>query len=157
MTFSPNHVANTILKKAFDEGVEVSPMKLQKILYFVASEYAKEKNKPLLAEPFQPWRYGPVVRSVYDEFRPYGGKPIKTYAKDSTGKAYVVATKKNGALSRAIDRVWEATKDESAVQLSRITHLRGSGWFPAYQRRDQFMNDEEIQSDVTYRGPLGLS
>ncbi|MFC3295544.1 DUF4065 domain-containing protein [Clavibacter michiganensis subsp. insidiosus] len=63
-------------------------MKLQKLLYFAASEYAKRTGSDsLLSEPFMMWKYGPVVRSVYDEFRSYGAGRIRTYAKDARGKA----------------------------------------------------------------------
>lgn len=36
MAYSPTRVANNILERAFKEGIEVTPMKLQKILYFLA-------------------------------------------------------------------------------------------------------------------------
>ena len=39
--YSSTDVANNVLSRAFAEKISVSPMKLQKILYFVASEYQK--------------------------------------------------------------------------------------------------------------------
>ncbi|WP_083404636.1 MULTISPECIES: Panacea domain-containing protein [unclassified Curtobacterium] len=158
MGFSSSNVSNNILKRAFDEDVTVTPMKLQKILYFVASEYAKETGKPLFDEPFRAWQYGPVLRSVYDEFRTYGGSPIRKFAKDAEGKAYRVSEKSNPALKNAIDRVWEKTATRSAVDLSRITHNKGSAWSKTYTSRlSDYIEDDLIRDDTTYERDLRLS
>jgi len=156
MAFDATRVCNNILKRAFDEDVPVSPMKLQKILYFVASEYAKRTGKPLLIEPFQQWQYGPVVASVYTEFKPFGGRPIRRYAKDSEGKAYMVAEDKNAELREALECVWPAVKSRGAVPLSRITHLPESAWRKAYDAGNAYIDDEDIREDSTYRARLGL-
>jgi uncharacterized phage-associated protein len=155
MTFSPVNVSNNILRRAFDESVSVSPMKLQKLLYFVASEYGKRADAPLLAETFQPWKYGPVVRSVYDEFRSFGGGPIRAYGKDAQGKAYMADERQDSHLARALDDVWRAAKSRSAVELSRITHLPGSAWDRAY-REHRWIDAADIAADKTYEPMLGL-
>lgn len=156
MTFDAGQVSNNILMRAFKDDFAVSPMKLQKILYFVASEYAKETGKPLLSEPFQPWQYGPVVRSVYSEFKPFGASPIRRYAKDSQGKAYVVDEDQNVKLRKVLDRVWAAVKSRSAVDLSRITHLEGSAWRKAFNAGDQYIRDSDVAGDASYQSRLGL-
>ncbi|PQP39351.1 Panacea domain-containing protein [Mycolicibacterium austroafricanum] len=156
MTFDAGQVCNNVLMRAFRDDFSVSPMKLQKILYFVASEYAKDTGEPLLSEPFQPWQYGPVVQSVYSEFKPFGGGPIRRYAKDSQGKAYIVAEDQNVKLRKVLDRVWPAVKSRSAVDLSRITHLPGSAWRKAFDNSDRYIRDADIESDTSYRSRLGL-
>lgn len=61
--------ANTVLKKSFEELIQVSPMKLQKLLYFIYADYLKKTKEPLLSEKFQVWQYGPVLSSAYYEFK----------------------------------------------------------------------------------------
>jgi uncharacterized phage-associated protein len=157
MTFSPVNISNNVLKRAFDEDVAVSPMKLQKLLYFVASDYAKATGKPLFSEQFQAWDYGPVVRSVYDEFRSFGGSPIRAYAKDAAGKSKMVNESKNESLETSIDRIWEHAKNKSAVSLSRITHLPGSAWYNTFQKsRSGPIPDDALRADKTYLEPLSL-
>jgi uncharacterized phage-associated protein len=158
MTFSPVTVSNNILKRAFNEDVSVSPMKLQKLLYFIASDYAKATKKPLLSEPFQAWDYGPVVRSVYDEFRSFGGGPIRKFAKDAQGKARIIKESSYPEFEETLDRVWSHTKDLSAVRLSRITHLRDSAWFKTFKRepRSGLIDETDLKEDETYLEPLGL-
>lgn len=157
MTFSPVNVSNNILKRAFDDEVNVSPMKLQKLLYFIASDYAKATGKPLLSEQFQAWDYGPVVRSVYDEFRSFGGAPIRAYAKDATGKSKMIKESKDEALRESIDRIWDHAKGKTAVSLSRITHSKGSAWFNTFQEnRSGLIPQDALAKDETYLEPLNL-
>ena len=153
--YSAVNVSNNILKRAFDEDISVSPMKLQKILYFVASEYAKRAGYPLLDDYFQPWPYGPVVRSVYDEFRSFGGDPIRKFGKDARGQAYMADEARDHVLADSLDDVWHAVKHRSAVDLSRVTHAPGSAWSRFYQQ--QMISPEAVRDDETYRPQLGIS
>lgn len=73
---TPTTVANSILRRAFSTGENVTPMKLQKLLFFVTCLYQRYTGRRLLTESFQPWQYGPVCRSVYDEFKGFGGNRL---------------------------------------------------------------------------------
>jgi uncharacterized phage-associated protein len=154
MAYSPVEISNNLLKRAFDEDVEVSPMKLQKLLYFTASEYAKRTQRPLLDGYFQKWAYGPVVRSVYDEFRSFGGRPIRSYGKDAQGKAYLVSEASDKDLKASVNDVWRAAKEMSAVRLSRITHLPDSAW--AKTSDNAPISEEDIRNDLSYCSALDL-
>lgn len=50
----------------------LTPLKLQKILYYVATSFLKSYNEQLFPEEFQKWQYGPVVKDVYHEFKTIG-------------------------------------------------------------------------------------
>lgn len=58
------NIANAILYKGFSEGVDLTPMKLQRLLYLTYKEFYKRTNTLLFDEKFEVWKYGPVVRSV---------------------------------------------------------------------------------------------
>ena len=77
-------VANTILKRAFEENVDVSPMKLQKLMYFVYKKYIQDTGAALFDEFFEVWQNGPVLPTVYHEFKQYKKTPIKRYKTDSS-------------------------------------------------------------------------
>lgn len=157
MSFDPSMISNNILRRAFDEGVPVTPMKLQKILYFAASQYAKRSGgQVLLAEQFQPWKFGPVLQSVYGEFKTYGGQQIRRYAKDAEGRAFVIDEDSNPDLATTLDEVWAATRGLSAFNLSQITHKRDSAWWDAWQQDERYIDDEDLKHDSTYFAFLGL-
>lgn len=154
MGYGPVNISNNILRRAFEEGVEVSPMKLQKLLFFVASEYAKRSGRPLLDGSFQAWQYGPVVRSVYDEFKSYRAGPIRSYGKDAQNKAYLVNENTDPALQQSLNAVWAAAKNVPAVTLSRITHADDSAWSRNVERG--WIPNEALVEDHTYQALLGL-
>ncbi|WP_301432310.1 Panacea domain-containing protein [Corynebacterium tuberculostearicum] len=149
-------IANNILTRAFAEKSYLTPMKLQKILYFVASEYQKATSRTLLEEPFSTWAYGPVVYSVYDEFRGFSKENIKRYARDALGNVFVIDESQDIELKVALDRVWHKTKDIGAVRLSEITHSKDSAWDKAFQKDHAVLDPVDISADNTYRVPLGL-
>ena len=50
----------------------LTPLKLQKILYYVTTAYLKKHDELLFPESFRKWQYGPVVKEVYFEFKSVG-------------------------------------------------------------------------------------
>lgn len=150
MTISPTIVCNNILRRAFLEKESVSPMKLQKLLYFIACEYQKRKGVPLFSEVFEVWKYGPVLRSVYDEFKSFGKNSITAYAQDAEGISYIVDEATAPILRNAIDRIWDTFKSWDAIPLSNITHRDGSAWSIAYDNHQTVISNEQMGEDVTY-------
>lgn len=157
MAYSPTLIANNVLARAFAERRYITPMKLQKILYFVASEYQKLTGQVLLEESFAMWAYGPVLYSVFNEFRTYSKDPIKRYARDAQGNAYSIDEASDLNLRRALDVVWKVTRSRGAIELSEITHREDSAWDKAYQSDSPFLDPEDIALDFTYYQPLGLA
>lgn len=69
-------IANYIIwyvNNNFANEYPLTPLKLQKILYYVhASFLVKNEGNPLFKEKVEKWQYGPVVREVYFEFKAHG-------------------------------------------------------------------------------------
>jgi uncharacterized phage-associated protein len=57
------------LEDGQDEPFYFSPLRLQKMLYFCQGWSLALFDKPLFDERFEAWPNGPVVRSVYEQFR----------------------------------------------------------------------------------------
>lgn len=157
VAYVPTLIANNVLNRAFAENLRISPMKLQKILYFAAAEYQKETGQPLFSERFETWQYGPVLRSVYSEFRSFSRDYITCFAKDAETQSRMINEGADPALQRALDNVWVATRGRSAVDLSRITHTENSAWDKSFQAGLPFLSSDNITADETYRRELGLT
>lgn len=153
---TPTTVANSILRRAFGTGEYVTPMKLQKLLFFVTCLYQRYTGRRLLTESFQPWQYGPVCRSVYDEFKGFGGKPITRYAQDALGKVTAVDESSSPSLRKALNLVWENMGDLSAVKLSRVTHRNNSAWAQAVTEHKTFISNRAMANDHTFDNLLGM-
>lgn len=73
--YSAMDVANYIVwyVNNFLQGQNLTPLKLQKLLYYVqANCLIHTHGRPLFLESIQKWQYGPVVPSVYFEFKDSG-------------------------------------------------------------------------------------
>lgn len=138
---------NTILYKAFKEKIPVTPMKLQKLLYFSHREYLKKTGQPLFNERFEPWPYGPVLPSVYEEFRSFHSSPITMFAKNANGSASVLSEQGAPEAYQAISAVWERYKLWSGIALSNLTHMEGSAWRKAKEERLPFLKEDDIKAD----------
>jgi uncharacterized phage-associated protein len=73
----------------------MTPLKIQKLVYFLHGWHLAVRADPAIGESFEAWPYGPVLSSLYQQFKGFGRSPITTYALDyeqSEGayKAYVV-------------------------------------------------------------------
>lgn len=147
---NPTYVANSILYRSFHDHIPVSPMKLQKLLFFTACIYERKSGRRLLSENFQTWKYGPVSPNVYDEFRGFGGQTIDRYAQDALSRAYMADEKDDPVLAESLQLIWKNMAGMNAVQLSRVTHRINSAWYKAYQRGDVFISDEDMASDRTF-------
>ena len=82
MSYPAKAVANYFIDIARCEGEQLSPMKIQKLVYFAHGWYLALYDEPLLDEKIEAWRYGPVVPSLYHEFKRYGSGTIERYAID---------------------------------------------------------------------------
>jgi uncharacterized phage-associated protein len=61
----------------FKRMEEVTPLALQKILYFIQGIYMVFYKEPLFKEDCMAWVHGPVYEAVYDLFRDFKYNPIE--------------------------------------------------------------------------------
>lgn len=142
-------LCNNILERAHKEKIEVSPMKLQKLLYYICVKYVKEVGELPIMERFEVWKYGPVVSSVYYVFKPFGASPIKGYYRNVKGDIRIVDEENNSTIKYCIDFVWDKFKRTGAIDLAKRTHERGSGWYSAFQKKNDTISIEEMKNDDT--------
>lgn len=60
----------------FEKLEEVTPLMLQKLLYFIQGIYSALYGKPIFVEDCRAWLHGPVYPEVYDLFRDFKYNPI---------------------------------------------------------------------------------
>lgn len=134
------------LKAAF-----VTQMKLQKLVFFAHGLHLAKHDAPLIKERFQAWKFGPVVPSIYRDYKFYGSSPIAdtdylfSFGNSDTRELWL---KEMDEWAReSIDITWEGLKDISAAQLSNWTHKEGSPWSQNYVKgiNDIVIPDEQIK------------
>ena len=60
----------------FNKAEEVTPLALQKMLYYVQGLYMVLNGSVLFEEECEAWAHGPVFRAVYDVFKNFKYNPI---------------------------------------------------------------------------------
>ena len=143
MTYPATSIANYFIKKASDDGEDITLMKLSKLVYIANGWSLAIYNSPLVSEPVQAWKFGPVIESLYHQFKKYGNRPIDMLA---------IAEKipdKDTETKLLLDKVWELNKNHTAYQLSNWTHIKGSPWDQVWVKtdgaRDQVISNELIR------------
>lgn len=107
-------VADFFLSKADDDaGDLISNLKLQKLLYYAQGFYLALNDKPLFEEEIYAWTHGPVVPSIYDEFKEHGQAGIPKPAESPTFDEETVGL---------LDEVYTVFGQFSAWKLRNMTH-----------------------------------
>nr|DAM47976.1 MAG TPA: hypothetical protein [Caudoviricetes sp.] len=141
-------VANTFILLGFEENIKISPMKLQKLTYFLYKEYLQSTGLPLFSEPFEKWQYGPVLPSLYYEFNSFGANPITRFARNAKGQAEIIDLEFSNNLSNAVKKVWKIYKNYSAIELSALTHQKDTAWDKTENIK---LSDEDIKNERELR------
>lgn len=140
MAYSAIAVANAFIEKAKEKGIkDITPMKLQKLVFYAHAWSLVVSDKPLVNDKVFAWPYGPVIESIYHEFKGFGStnitKPGTEIDLDESPDAlikvkYVTpSVPKSDQLTQSlIDYVIDAYGDQSAIALSNLTHRPGSAW-----------------------------
>lgn len=135
MAYSPKAISNALLERAWAHKQPMTQMKLHKLLYYSHGWYLGLKNEPLIDETVEAWQYGPVVRSLYYEFRDCGARPITRKATDidyAHGDLKLIEPEigpsDDPSMQNFLDRIWSVYGKLTASQLSQMTHEVGSPW-----------------------------
>ena len=65
-----------VIAYVFEKLEEVTPLMLQKLLYFIQGVYSALYGKPIFKEDCRAWVHGPVYPEVYELFRDFKYNPI---------------------------------------------------------------------------------
>jgi uncharacterized phage-associated protein len=132
MAYDARVIANFFLDYGTERDQPVTIMPLLKILFFAHAWHLGKTGLPLVGQPFEAWKYGPVSRVVYDQFRSSGENPIR-------GRATVL----NVLSARYETAKWDTLDEETrnllrnvfdyysrfhAFRLSDLTHEKGGPW-----------------------------
>lgn len=74
--YSALFVSKYLIVAARERGIQVSNLKLQKLLYFLQGLFFSLTNEFLFDDDFVAWNYGPAIPRVYCEYRYNSSEPI---------------------------------------------------------------------------------
>ena len=138
MDYLPQHIANYFLERASNECVPVTPLKLVKLVYIAYGWNIAITGDKLFDEPIEAWRHGPVVPSLYHEFKHFNKEPITCLATNLDMDTFEITTPRimmnDDATNLVLSKVWVAYKRFDAWALRNKTHEKGSPWDKVYKK-----------------------
>jgi uncharacterized phage-associated protein len=126
MPLSPSTVANYFLDAGNRESVPLTPLKLQKLVYFAHGWYMGFTGEPLVHESIQAWEFGPVIPSLYHEFKEFKNNPITRYT--CSFRPEDLTSSEMMAAKSLLDRIWSIYSRYTASQLSALSHEPNGPW-----------------------------
>ena len=131
MSYFAVSVANSIIKLAKTRNItDLTPMKLQRLMYFAQFWYVKKFNKFLINDWFSRWESGPVIPSIYHQLKYRSSNPVNNYIwlLSANNEAIVYMMDNNPNAWDFLNEVLDAYGHLDGVSLSARTQQGDSAW-----------------------------
>jgi uncharacterized phage-associated protein len=102
------------LAGAEEEPELLTPMRLQKLLYYTQGWSLALRDCPIFPDRIEAWAHGPVVEGVYHEFKALKGGTIPLDQGSVSGLSEEE--------QQHVQSVWRTYRTYSAIALSDMTH-----------------------------------
>lgn len=136
--YNANTIAKEIIKYSANQGLEISNLKLQKMLYFVQAAFLTQLNRACFTDAIEAWEFGPVVPSVYRKYKIFGANsiPMRALSKNNFISlfSYSPNEKQQSILTEdvsLIHKVVDSLGKYPASKLVELTHAQ-SPWITSY-------------------------
>lgn len=151
--YSANDVAKEVIIFSNTYGFEISNLKLQKLLYFIQAIFLNEFNRACFEDRIEAWSFGPVVPTVYHNYKMFGASniPIEVFNRNSLSNIFTDISSFRFPLSigdkATIDDIVHSFSRYTASELVDITHHQDP-WINSYIPR--YNNEISKESILAY-------
>lgn len=134
---SINNVADYLLWFAQEHGDIITPLKLQKMVFYADAWFLALNDCELVSDRFEAWVHGPVAKSLYVRFADYKWRPITEEIKCPSALSKEV--------KEHLNEIYSVFGGFSAYELERLTHQEN----PWIEARGGIPDDEPCQSEIS--------
>lgn len=136
--YDANKIAQYFLTLQSPEvGDVITNLKLQKLLYYAQGLYVAKYDTPLFQEKLEAWDYGPVVSTVYHNYKVFGSNGI--FIPDN------ITLKLPESIRKFLADVYLSIGQYSALKLMHMTHEEAP-WQSARHTIEKVITVPSIQS-----------
>ena len=138
----PRRIANEFLDRAQREGIQLTPLQVQKLVYYAHAWMLGKHGRPMINEEVEVWQYGPVTPSVYYCLSQYRGDPISaTYRLPVPDDDPDFIDEETAML----DLVFSEYAHLDGLELSARTHAPGTPWRRAKKAGMDYIPDHYLR------------
>jgi uncharacterized phage-associated protein len=150
MAYDARSVANEFLRQVRERGGKLTNMQLQKLVYIAHGYSLAILHRPLIKQPIEAWRFGPVVHDLYYSLRQYGAgfvtEPINNLPNEQVSETD----------RELIASVLNAYGKYSGLQLSTMTHRQDTPWHEVFTPAGLVHSNEIIDNKLIEAHYTGL-
>lgn len=137
--YEARKICNFLLAHYDAERFDLSNLRINKLLFFIHCEGLKTRPDGLVRNHFEAWKFGPVIRPVYDEFSKYGEGVITqpaTFLDYSIGKQTPVPFSDITEVDRnLIAKTFIEYSRFTTGQLVALSHEPGGPWDVVFRQQ----------------------
>lgn len=140
-------VANEFIKLCDEHSIELTNIKLVKLMYIAQGLSLSILDRSLFIDDnIEAWKYGPVIPSIYHEFKHYKSNPITSKSVVLGRNLEILSEPKltNEEDIKIVKLTWNLYKDMSPLDLVDLTHRAGTPWSLTYQYGQNKTIDNEL-------------
>ncbi|MDY7223744.1 Panacea domain-containing protein [Halalkalibacterium halodurans] len=142
--YTAQEVADFFLSRNVPEtNREITPLKLQKLVYYAQAWHLVEFDEPLFDEKIEAWDHGPVIPDLYFNYRHYKYNVIDEIPKDIK-----ISSERQRKL---LEQVWKVYGKFDGKFLEHLTH-KEDPWKKAYTPNKN--NEITLTSIADYYGKM---
>ena len=125
-------IANALISRGIDSGTPRDPLQIIKLTYLCHGWMLGLYHRPMSKQDVEAWRYGPVIPVVYHGVKRYGRNPVRSLIRGPFIR--VVDAEFDELEDDLIDQVLDVYGGFSGIDLSMMTHARGTPWYAVWNR-----------------------
>ena len=126
-------VAQEFLMLADDDQESLTPLQLIKMTYIAHGWAFVNFGKGLVDEEVEAWPYGPVFPDLYQSLKSYGGGPVDKVRPSDLQRRHP-DTELEPDERELIAAVYEGYKKYNGIDLTNMTHRKGTPWDKAWNQ-----------------------
>ncbi len=144
-------VANYFIILGLDENEEyMTNLRLNKLMYFAQAWSLALFGKPLFQERIEAWDYGPVVPSIYHQYKSFGKHPIECVSPDFSLDIFSEDERE------LLSAVMAHYRKFSTSGLVDIAHVDSGPWYKAYNSSNRIINQDDIRAFFSTQPSINL-
>lgn len=124
--YYPEIVSNTFVDIAEQEGNSISPIKMQKLIFFAHGFMLGVFERPLVTDDFYAWSNGPVIPELYRKIKEQYSPEVLNFENYST-------LPKKSQEYDIVSVVWKTFGSKSTSKLIDYTHRKDMPWYFVWQ------------------------
>ena len=129
--------ADLLLRISNERNIELTGLKLVKLSYISYGFHMAIEEERLFNNRIEAWKFGPNIPDLY--------KVVKKFRNEAMEAPLLFENEERSSSLRAlISGVLDSHGKLSEIELSSLTHLEGTPWHKARERKETLLRDEDI-------------